>query len=1343
MLPTTIGDVITIQTALHSVSLSELWAVREHLDQVGSGPVCPSFEHLEQVLGDYVAEQDEAEVALRGIVTALTRYDTNQGSALIVQGPARCGKSHLLTAAALLLEYSAAWPTLLSSHPQFSDLQQRAEQQAPLLTVPIPLAEHRGDREHLEDIVFERTEQELARAKYDVATPLSQQSYALDLIRRHMVPRYAAQLNEKIREYPSGYTTLDQLVQHDPDEAIRIARQVAQQLGYPLDFRQSRTERLSRLSQIVAERNLRGVVWMIDDVSGFLASVDPKAVHNDCGFLEFLAQRSKIEPLHLLVALEEGFEQVGGLEPYLLSSIRVLYDATFKLSTAQMHRVAREHLHPVADRKTLEQAAAEAYHTYLLAFGEPSFTLAELVDSYPLHPLASQSLETTIQRYLGTADGLLQFVTAPADQGGLADYLARDCHQLLGPVEIAAFLRSVLASHPQAASLFAEVEDFYERNAAQIVPEDPQGSLDLVRSLIVLRLGNVSASVNILAECLGLTQEGSCRATPEQVRELLETMRVMGSYVDVRRGPDPASSVYLVEASTSLTQLVRRRLNTLKATFADDDPRLWRRMVACSDGPGLPLAELTRSQLYEVIWENSYRQVRVETANLSTLTTAQLAAYTTELADPRTGEDCRLFLGGLAQPQAQTTSWPAGQVADLQSRWAAGLLAWLPRPLTVQEIDVIKQCVACHELLHQPCPEAELQAAWRSHLLEERTVLDNQVRQITAQAYHEGRIVGVTEGAVEADELAVTKGDWLATLAVATRPAFLALHSDFPAIAPRRPVTSREQIDKLISEVIAVTPLEAEPESSLRELCEAFLVPLGLATCENSTIRLQVAHSPVAQEIIRIIRQRDQTPEHEQGRALSCPDLAQHLLKSPLGLPPELFELTVAALVRLGYLVALDESRRPLHFGQIELPFSAEVHYIARPPLLPLSTWQVLSRLARILLSTGIPGPDYAVQQHIWEQLISKREEQLSRLAQLQDQLEQLWQSLDQKSDKWQQALIDLNDAVEFFEMIDSGKHSAVGLAELLSRLEPYMTEDRGPLLLTSLLQRIDKLEGFLQEVGPILSAVKRYLDSPQLQLAANSELDRRRQSLVELIDSGEEILGEELAFRRYLQRFLTGYKRQYLAWHNQVYRDPIFEQYRAVRSAAEYRALTQLGRLDIEVEHNVECVTELINSYVARCCHHPDLAGALDRSPVCPSCRLKLEEELHFPSIPDLKEVLDAGLREYVQLLGRPQFRQQLIHYATAIPCRADIPDKLRAIAQLPVEPTSRQILTLFTADVITHLNRVLAGKALVPRDLAELREVLAGRTLTKEEAQELFMTWLEGTEGDLGDGELLDIEE
>jgi len=226
LLPT-IGDLICYPEEVGPISLGDLSSLREEIAQESSELSLPAARQLRRLLDDYVAaDGDQAEQVLSTILASIID-DAGEGSSMIIQGPVRSGKSHMLAATALLLEYPAAWPIFLDSHPQFEPLHHKVEQAQPLLVVPLPLGEHRGDQEHLEDIIFDRTAQELARPKYEVTIPLSQQSYALELIERHVVPRYGEQLNERARQHVGGYTTWEQLRRREPDEAIAAAQQVA------------------------------------------------------------------------------------------------------------------------------------------------------------------------------------------------------------------------------------------------------------------------------------------------------------------------------------------------------------------------------------------------------------------------------------------------------------------------------------------------------------------------------------------------------------------------------------------------------------------------------------------------------------------------------------------------------------------------------------------------------------------------------------------------------------------------------------------------------------------------------------------------------------------------------------------------------------------------------------------------------------------------------------------------------------------------------------------------------------------------------------------------------------
>ncbi len=1297
-------------------------------DQVGS------------LVGDYVACDDEVEAALRRLLPVLIG-DAPSGMAALVQGPARCGKSHLLAVLTLLCEYPQVWPLFLETHPQFTALHQTLRPQGSVLVVPVPLAEHRGQEERLENIIFDRTERELNRPGHNVNLPLSHESHALDLIERHALPRYRDELNEHVRKHVAPFNSWEQLRVRRPGEAIQVAQTVARQVGYPLDFRQSRTERLSRLLQILPQAGAAGVIWLLDDLSGFLAATGSKASHDDYAFLEFLGQRARIEPVSIIGALEAGLEELGDAEPYLLGNLRSLYVTRVELTPEPVRKVAHLALRFADGDRGRRQAASESYAAYQNAFNPPSFTEEEAHRSYPLHPLTEKCLEAIGRRYLGQADTVLQFFLAPAGRGGLHDLLSRPASHLVGPGDTCAYLEPLAGTHPQAAPYFREALDFYRKNVAQLAPENPEAALDLVQTLLVLRLAGITAPVSLLSELLGPDAANAPRLRSAAATDLLETLRLMGSYVDVRRGPDPDSALYLLDVQTNLTELVRQRLNAVKQTLANDDQRLWRRVLAASDSPSLPLGEQLRPQPYEVNWENSVRVVQAQAINFSTLRALEAAAYCQEAANPNNPEDVYLLLGQLAAPGSQNAAWQALLPALPTTRWAHALLAWIPRPLTPAELDTLKHCAACHELLRQPAPDGEVQVAWRGRLLEERLALDNAVRAIAASAYYEGAVYCADEVAATPADLAVVKGDWSATLTRLAQPALARLFPDFPALAPRYPLTSREQIDLLVGQLIQRLEVPRGADDDLDALAQGVLAPLGLVSARDSRW-LVGAGGRAVEEVMSRIRQRDQTPEHERGRLLSCADLAQHLIKSPLGLPPELFELTLAVLVRLGHLEAFDAERRALPGGQLPLPFAAQVHYVARPALLPWSGWQVLSRVSRVVLGRGITNPSHTEQAALWEALLAERETQLARLGKMRTRLDEVRATLGQPETLWRESHADLAAAADFFGHLDPLLPAAEGLGQFVTWLEPHLQEGQSVAILSGLLRRLERLETFLDREADEVISAQRYIESPQLSGTNLPELEGRRQTLAETIGRGESLVEDQAGFHRSLQIFLTTYQRRYLAWHSRVHRNTAFEQFRAVKSTPEYRALAQLQPLEVSITHDLARVGEMIESYASRRCTLTDLGAVLTRQPVCPQCGLRLGEELNLPPVDDLVEAINQGLREYLEAITTDDFRQKVREYAAALPYRRELSARLEAAADLSPEPSPREVMQVFTDEVLSHLNRILAGKTVTPRNMGELKRSLEGRTLTKEEAQNLFTQWISGG-GETDEEDIFRIEE
>ncbi len=1334
-----ISDLISVHDAARAIDLASVGGLLEALERESADLTLGTVTQLTELLGQYVAAEAEPMDVLRVILTTIAA-NGERGGAFLVRGSGGSGKSHLLSAIALLLQSTPAWSVFVNAHPSYADLRQPLSDRH-YLVVPIPLAEHRGHDEHLEDVIFDRTEQVLRAPRYSLAVPLSDQSYALDLIDRHIVPRYSQELDAYTHEHVPGYSSWDALRRRLPPQAVQTARQFAQQIRYPLDFRQSRVERLSRLLEIVREKHVPGIVWLVDDLNEFLSGVGPKAVHGDCSFLDFIGQRCKISPLFLVATLEEGLEQVTAVEPYLLNAIRSSYRSDLVLSPEHMRTVARRRIIGRTDPEQYLTAIAEVRATYQTAFGQTSFSADELAEAYPLHPTALQCLESIAARFFSSADTLVAFMQDLLDQTGFAGVLRRDFRQLVTTEDVFDYLRPRIASHPEVSAYIYDVLDYYQKNAAEVFPPAAELCVRLVRTLIVLRLANLTAPVSLLAESLGLTPEGGAVADAALTSRALEAMRLAGSFVDIRRGVADGPAVYSVDVRTSVSDTLRRRIAAAKASFAPSDTRLWRRAVAACDEPVFPLAQLTESRTLEVQWHNTFRCITARLLDLATLGPGVISEYVADLGDPATVEDAYLFVARLPDRAGQEKAWRQACETTPASRWSAAILTWVPREFSAQELDVLKEFTAVAELLED---EGAMSAdsGLRDQLPELQAPLVASVRKLVRTAYYEGEVLSPFGQAVTASELSALNGNWPGTLQAVTDRAFDRAFPEFASIAPRRPLVAREQIDALTDQVIRPGVTAPEPDDPLRELIHSFLMPLGLAVFRDHEYAVDATRSKVAAEVMARVRQRDQTPQHETGRSISCSDLAQHLVKSPLGLPPELFELVVGALIRTGFLAAVRDRTHLVRMEDIATPLSGSVHYVARPPLLTPGQWQVLARVCRIVLDFPLPGQDHGVQQRVWERLVASRADYLGQADTLRRRLETHIEEVEQRPQQWRETFADITALESSFQYVRPELHPATGLQEFIHDIESLIGDPQGASRLAGLFRRIDALDTHLEKLAPEIVAVRRYLLSPEMALATGSDLDTRRRAILNLIASGENLVAEEMNLRRQVQIFLASYKRGYITWHGRVYRSTVFDQYRGVHQSPELRALSQLSRLHLDVTPGAEEMFARVEAEAARRCTRADLAEVLESSPVCPDCRLRLEEEPALIPVEALLAEARATIRSYAAALAEAPHREALRHYVDAAPRRGDIGARIEAILELGRDPSPREILTLFTDDVIAYVNRALSGKKLAPRDFAELRDALRGRTITKDEAQELFRKWLEGEQDGLEDDGLLQID-
>ncbi len=1326
----TLAELITIEGLQESFELADAAALRRRLLR---DPDESTLAVLDDVLSAYGADDPEADVALSAVLAGLTRGD-GRGGGFLVTGPAGAGKSHLLGTLLLLAGSGRARKKLALAKTGLADELRILHESAPLLVVPLPLEEHSGRDELLEDVIFERTEWELRREPYNIVVPLSQHSYALELIERHVVPRFEAELDEYIAERTGRAQTWAELRDRDEESAVRVGHQFAQSIGYPLDFRQSRVERMARLLEIADGERISGVLYLIDDLGHFLASVGEKAMQGDLVFLEFLAHRGKIAPIWTIAALEVPLREIPGIEPHLARRISDLYGGGLSLSSAHMRRVVADALRPAADVDS-GPALDEMVSAYAQAF-ETAPAPEELLASYPLDPLAARCAQELGSRVLGRADGLLTVIRRAAEAGLLDE---RSHLQPLTVAEVFDVMQAQLRSTPEAAPYLGQALEYYEAHAAEVDPRNPDLLRRAVRALIALRLANLWPDEEELRVALGLASDGTPLAEPEELRGVLEAARLHGRFIEVRRGRDESEDVYYVEVHTPLGDTLRERLSLARESIARDDPRLMEAAIAHS-GPALPLEALVDEPVLEVRWRNTGRGMSASLESVLRIDELEISRRVQELSDPANLASVHLYVGGLIAPETQRTRWAEITNTAMTGRWAAAVLCWLPRPLHERELDALRDCAACRLLLAQRAG-LEHEKGLVQRLEEEEARLGAQVREIVRAAYYEGAVFSAFGEIVSTDELGAMEGDWATALSTIASWAFERLFPEFARIAPRQLLAEREQIDSIIDDFVRPGKALTDPESRLGRLIEAFMIPLGVARREGDGYLLDIARSAAADEVMQRIRARDQTPETRRGRPLACADLAEHLLKSELGLPPELFELLIASLIRRGYLMALDAEGEPVQLADTPTPIARHLQMVARPALLSYEQWTVLSRICRIMFEQAVANPDHAAQAAVWEALVETRAQWLARVTAVREAIDSLRERLGQPAAAWRESLAALSHIERFFDLIDRRSYAAEGLERLLAGAEPYLETTNGVSKLRDLLRVVDLLEHFAEDVGPQLVALQAYLTDEDLWLPDDSDLTELRDRLLEMISSGERAVGEEQAFVRLAQVFFTRYRRRYAAWHSAAYRASEFEPYNAVRATPEMRVLSAFDRLDLRVPHDLSYVNEQIERELAKRCRELRLAEALELQPVCPTCGLRLGEELKLRPASELEALARQGVEEYLATLREPANQRALAEYIRTLPHRGETTRRLAELLRLPEDTGARGLMPLLGDDVLTHLQRAFAGQHVRSRSLRDLRGLLAGRTMSREEILETLQQWVNGQD-QADDDDLLHIE-
>ena len=1298
-----VGDLISISPAPAVVSLGQM--------PVGQEPA-PALA----LLSGYSLAEAETRAAFEAITRSLARRE-ERGDAFLISGVYGSGKSHLLAALALLAGHpKEAWPALLASYPGYDRISAAFDR--PRLVVAIPLDEYPSASHSLEHIVLSRLEAELA-GRHGAVVALTEQSHLLDLVERYVVPQVGDRLNEAASA--SAGESWPSLRQRDPEQAAEVALRFLADSGFPLDWRRSRAEAWGALRRALEAGGVDGALVLLDELGTFLAGKDRQGLNADAAFLQYVAQRTSGERSWLVCVTQRGLEEVGDIDRRTLRQLRDRFRPSFTLSLAELGWVVQHRLAPRRDPAGFRAAMAQVHAGLSRGEHDLGFTVDELARSYPLNPLCLDALQRAAEMCLSQTRSAVRLLQEAARE---RQWLERPAAHLVTPDLVFDVFRDEMAQSI-AGRKHLHACEVVMANAERIAPGRERQVAVVTKALCVLGIAELRWSLRELrASLVGCEDEELWRNT-EMLEVLLGALYRRGAYVERARREGEEADEYYLDVTSEASERIRQRMNELVRELTPGDSRVARAALEACRADAFPLAGLMEPRSLPVEWHHARRQVMVVSRDLSGLAAGELQNLAGSLEAPESKEDGWLFIAlPTSDSPSQGRPWKeiAGQV---KTRFAGALLAWLPRELGGAERDHLVEHAALSLMVSDPTVARPRERELRAKLRQRWEDSEAEVRRMLQRAYYQGRIVTAAgEPAVAPERLAGLAGRWEETLTTAFADAVRKLFPHFPSVAPERRLAGRAQTNQIIDQFIRPGQVALPPASALEAHLAAYAAPLGLVEGRERQYQLALTRRDLVAATLEATPPRGAGDEVEPGETISYAQLAGRLAKSQWGITREQSELLIAALVRTGHLIALDAFLRPVRLDVTAAPLGDNLPYLMRGTALVGPT----ARAARSLWASTTGGSlaewDLPAQERAWADLLRWAAALLSRREQTRAALGRVVAAFTHADEEWAWAREALARAEALAAGLDSSLTSRAGLARLVAAAE---SAEGGPggVVAAEMLSTWRCCQHFLDEEADGLARLGGLAADERVQCPQGSLLERERRVLLAEFASSARLVKHTREVRAAAARWLEAYRRHYLGWHASVHALARFAGLIELRQSAPLEAARRLARAGLAADRVSRVEAELERGLAQRCQTGDPLPAG---SPVCPTCGLRLGQEVPLPAAAVVAAEIEVALAEQRKELTA---QEDLIRRRLTGCGDTQVAAAVSRLLAYAAEGSAEEVRQALGEEVIAWLRQQLAQPKAARREWRELETRLRGKEMGKGEVRRQVEEWLgEGEE-------------
>ena len=1275
-------------------------------------------------LRDFLTESfvitDEVEKVMLSFFNDLLN---KEGRGYFLEGNFGSGKSHLLSVLSLLLDYNKSWQHILSQKDRSNRLDEFYEdiKDKNYITINLSLVEH-SNKEYLEDIVMEEITRFINEdASLDDFNFQGEQEF-INKISNIIKEEHPNKLKSFLRE-----NKLSEQELFTPGNLYLIEK-LLKRLNLPYRFSYNRQQIFDQIANVLDKDKYDGLVILIDELSEFLRSKpDGRRFNEDIRFMQFLGEFAKRKPAWILATLQEEIEKTGETTPEAFNKIKDRYPTRFYLTGQHIKELIHKRLIKVKENKIEE--VKDIYQDYKNSFPELNFKEEDFLKVYPVHPNAIDLLDN-LKPLFSQHRGIIDFIhyrlkgDESRDITGMMD---SDAAELLTADKIfdhfVGRIREMMETNP----FYTKVFKYYKQEIDSLLDSDEQTiGLKLIKLLILFAISpiNKKYTVKEISNMLFIKiTDLEPAVNYEYIEDILNRLYQHGAYLVKKSGDDKQDNQYFIDLEADVNLIIKRRTEYIKSNLFENDKRIFTKLGPKVQEKFLPLNNLFQNprQKRTITWQNTERNGFLYFLPIKDISIDNIKKTAARLTEDE--EDFMLIINYALDVDQDKKYLNDVLLPELSEEERKAFIFWFPTELSDKEFlkDALAKIILKEKYADDSSDTGNKVRQQLTDLIKEEK---DRISKIFRDAYFNGQVInGFNEKLIELDNIGFLPFqrflDKIAASLLKNR------YPDHNKISPYKSYLSTERLDEVLDQFISKGDIDDLKEVSGRviSVIDSFMKPMNLIKKRKNGIRLTV--EPGKNDLIkRVFHLLDE----EKTR---LEDVYWQLRKGSYGLTKIQFKLLIYSLLYSGYLTAYSANKK-ISLNNLNARNFNRIKYLGYGELIDDEFQVILSNCSLLPPRYRQKHFSLPLQQEIWDHLIEKKKELQNDLDNMKYQIERL--KNDNNFDEF-----NLNQINNYLSKIEDLLSEVMVSYSSEEGLERFASKYRNMPNIEKYLEKFEQVKNFLNNNLTDFRKIANYLKHEDLIIPSKDKYDKLRSFkdnlLTSLNDSSviyDDDFFQELknSFFEFRQSYIDHYQKE----HNQQKGPDRFKPIEELKNKRGYQLLETLAQIDlISVKDDLVKVKRKIAQALSKRCTKNNY-NRLQDIPVC-ECGFQLGEKVTLPSKKEIQEIIDNGVKQYINKLKNPEYKEKIAVYLDNMEAAGNkrFARPIRNLINIKIDENIYEKLDeVLNRNVIKRINTALSGDvSLVERDLDQLYENLINRSFSPTQIKEIFKEWLEGSAG------------